>query len=104
MGDGRELDYERPAGTPGTLVIFMGLARLETIADHLILAGRPVDEPAAVISRLSLPGAERRIGTLGTIAADAQGLTSPAVVVIGEVVAHESRLHSVIELARGAEA
>ena len=43
----------------------MGLARLETIADNLILAGRSVDEPAAVISRLSLPGAERRIGTLG---------------------------------------
>ena len=102
-GDGRELDYARLAGTPGTLVIFMGLGRLETIADNLILAGRPVDEPAAAISRLSLPGAERRIGTLGTIAADAQGLRAPAVVVIGEVVAHESRLQSVIELARGAE-
>ena len=101
-GDGRELDYERLAGTPGTLVIFMGLARLETIADNLILAGRPVDEPAAVLSRLSLPGVERRIGTLGTIAADARGLASPAVVVIGEVVAHASHLQSVIELARGA--
>jgi len=98
-GDGRELDYERLAGTPGTLVIFMGLARLETIADNLILAGRPVDQPAAVISRLSLPGAERRIGTLGTIAGDARGLRSPAVVVIGDVVAHASQLQAVIELA-----
>ena len=58
-GDGAELDYDGSRGTPGTLVIFMGLGRLETIADNLILAGRPVDEPAAVISRLSLPGAER---------------------------------------------
>jgi len=98
-GDGEELDYERLAGTPGTLVIFMGLARLETIADNLILAGRPVDQPAAVISRLSLPGAERRVGTLGTIAGDARGLRSPAVVVIGEVVAHASQLQAVIELA-----
>lgn len=103
-GDGRELDYERLAGTPGTLVIFMGLARLETIADNLILAGRSVDEPAAVISRLSLPGVERRIGTLGTIAGDARGLASPAVVVIGEVVAHASQLQTVIELAGGANA
>ena len=47
-GDGRELDYEHLAATPGTLVIFMGLARLEAIADGLILAGRSVDEPAAV--------------------------------------------------------
>ncbi len=101
-GDGRELDYERLAGTPGTLVIFMGLARLETIADNLILAGRSVDEPAAVISRLSLPGVERRLGTLGTIAGDARGLASPAVVVIGDVVAHASQLQTVIELARGA--
>ncbi len=102
-GDGRELDYERLAGTPGTLVIFMGLARLETIADNLILAGRSVDEPAAVISRLSLPGVERRIGTLGTIAGDARGLASPAVVVIGDVVAHASQLQTVIELARRRE-
>jgi uroporphyrin-III C-methyltransferase len=103
-GDGRELDYERLAGTPGTLVVFMGLARLETIADNLILAGRSVDEPAAVISRLSLPGVERRIGTLGTIAGDARGLASPAVVVIGDVVAHASQLQTVIELAGGANA
>jgi uroporphyrin-III C-methyltransferase len=103
-GDGRELDYERLAGTPGTLVIFMGLSRLETIADNLILAGRSVDEPAAVISRLSLPGVERRIGTLATIAADARGLVSPAVVVIGEVVAHAWHLQAVIELARAGSA
>ncbi len=103
-GDGRDLDYEQLAGTPGTLVIFMGLARLETIADNLILAGRSVDEPAAVISRLSLPDTERRIGTLGTIAGDACGLASPAVVVIGEVVAHAAQLQTVIELAHGANA
>ena len=79
-------------------MIFMGLARLETIADKLILAGRPGDEPAAVISRVSLPGAERRIGTLGTIAALASGLETPAVVVIGDVVAHATRLAAIPEL------
>jgi uroporphyrin-III C-methyltransferase len=94
-GDGEELDYELLAATPGTLMIFMGLARLETIADRLILAGRPVDEPAAVISRLSLPGAERRIGTLGTIARLASGLATPAVIVIGDVVAHATRLQAI---------
>jgi siroheme synthase len=99
-GDGSELDYDRLAGTPGTLVIFMGLARLEAIADGLILAGRSVDEPAAVISQLSMPGVERRIGTLGTIAGVARGLESPAIVVIGEVVARATQLNAVIELAR----
>jgi uroporphyrinogen III methyltransferase / synthase len=99
-GDGGDLDYERLAGTPGTLVIFMGLGRLETIADNLILAGRRVDEPAAAVSRLSLPDAERRIATLGTIAGVARDLASPAVVVIGDVVARASQLSAVIELAR----
>jgi uroporphyrin-III C-methyltransferase len=93
--DGSELDYERLAGTPGTLVIFMGLRRLEHIADELILAGRPVREGAAVISRLSLPDAEVRTGTLGTIARVAEGLRSPAVVVVGDVV-YALRLREVL--------
>jgi uroporphyrin-III C-methyltransferase len=84
--DGGELDYDRLAATPGTLVVFMGLHRLEHIADNLILAGRPVDEGAAALSRLSLPDGETRVGTLGTIARVARGLRSPAVVVIGDVV------------------
>ncbi len=97
-GDGSELDYEQLAGTPGTLVIFMGLNRLEAIADGLILAGRPVDEPAAVLSKLSLPAAKHRIGTLGTIAAVAEGLVSPAVVVIGDVVAAAERCQTLLEV------
>ena len=84
--DDTELDYGRLAQTPGTIVLFMGLGRLEHIADNLILAGRAVDEPAAVISRLSLPDAEIRIGTLGTIAAVADQAATPALVVIGAVV------------------
>jgi uroporphyrin-III C-methyltransferase len=93
--DGSELDYDRLAGTPGTLVIFMGLRRLESIADELILAGRSFDEGAAVISRLSLPDAEVRIGTLGTIARVAEGMHSPAVTVIGDVV-YAARLREVL--------
>lgn len=97
--DGGDLDYERLAGTPGTLVIFMGLRRLAHIADSLILAGRRVDEGAAVVSQLSLPGAEVRVATLGTIAVAAHGLRSPAVTIVGDVVHHASRLRALMELA-----
>jgi uroporphyrin-III C-methyltransferase len=89
--DGGELDYEHLAATPGTLVIFMGLARLERIAAALVDAGRSSAEGAAVISRLSLPDAEVRTGTLATIAEVAQGMRTPAVVVVGDVV-HAARL------------
>jgi uroporphyrin-III C-methyltransferase len=86
--DGTDLDYDRLAGTPGTLVIFMGHLRLAHIAHRLILAGRRADEPAAVISKLSLPDAVARTGTLATIAPLARALPPPAIVVIGDVVAH----------------
>jgi uroporphyrin-III C-methyltransferase len=86
-GDGEDLDYGRLATTPGTLVIFMGLRKLAWIADNLILNGRRVDEPAAVVSRASLPDARVVIGTLGTIAATAADLQSPSLVIVGDVAA-----------------
>jgi uroporphyrin-III C-methyltransferase len=92
--DGTELDYDHLAATPGTLVIFMGLRRLATIADNLILAGRSVDEGAAVASRLSLVDACVRTGTLGTIARRAEGMATPAVVIVGDVARHPDRLRS----------
>jgi uroporphyrin-III C-methyltransferase len=98
--DGSDLDYTRLAGTPGTLVVFMGLRRLEHIADNLILAGRSVDEGAAVVSQLSLPGADVRIATLGPVAGAARGLRSPAVAVIGDVVHHATNLRHLVEMAR----
>jgi uroporphyrin-III C-methyltransferase len=98
-GDGSDLDYNHLAATPGTLVIFMGLKRLQHLADSLIFAGRDVDEPAAVVSKLSLPGAETRVGTLGTIAAVAQGLESPSLVVVGDVVASSAHLQAAVEQA-----
>jgi uroporphyrin-III C-methyltransferase len=101
-GDGSDLDYDHLAATPGTLVIFMGLKRLEHLAENLILAGRPFDEPAAVISRLSLPDTQVRTGTLATIADVAQGLQTPSVVVIGDVVAKASGLRAVVELVESA--
>jgi siroheme synthase len=98
-GDGSDLDYDHLAATPGTLVIFMGLKRLQHLADNLIFAGRNVDEPAAVISKLSLPDSQTRVGTLGTIAAVASGLESPSLIVIGDVVASSAHLRAAVEQA-----
>jgi uroporphyrin-III C-methyltransferase len=84
-GDGDDLDYERLAVTPGTLVIFMGLRRLAQIADNLILAGRAYDEPAAVVSRASWPDQRVVVASLSTIADAAADLPSPAVAILGPV-------------------
>jgi uroporphyrin-III C-methyltransferase len=98
-GDGSDLDYDHLAATPGTLVIFMGLKRLQHLADNLIFAGRNVDEPAAVVSKLSLPDSVTRVGTLGTIAAVADGLESPSLVIVGDVVASSAHLRAAVEQA-----
>jgi uroporphyrin-III C-methyltransferase len=101
-GDGSDLDYGHLAATPGTLVIFMGLKRLGHLAERLILAGRRFDEPAAVVSRLSLPDADVRIATLGTLVDAARDLPTPSLVVIGDVVAKAGGLDALVALAESA--
>jgi siroheme synthase len=69
-----------------TLVILMGIATLPIIAARLIAAGRDPATPAAVIER-GLTANQRVVtGTLANIAQRAARLTSPAVIVVGDVV------------------
>jgi uroporphyrinogen III methyltransferase/synthase len=81
------IDWPALASFPGTLVFYMGVRRLEALAERLIAAGRSSDEPAAVIERGTLPGQRAILGTLATIAADAAraGVGAPAVTLVGEV-------------------
>ncbi len=81
------LDWEALARFPGTLVMYMGVKSLPQIAERLIGAGRAPDEPAAVVSRATLPGQRTATGTLADIAGRASeaGLQAPAVTVIGPV-------------------
>jgi uroporphyrin-III C-methyltransferase len=85
--EGGTLDIDALASTPGTVVVFMGLASLPRLASALVAAGRDARTPAAVIARGTLPDQVVASGTLGEIGALADGLPSPALVVIGDVVA-----------------
>jgi uroporphyrinogen III methyltransferase / synthase len=81
------LDWEALAVFPGTLAVYMGVARLGAIAERLRAGGRPASEPAAVIERGTLPGQRVVSGTLETIAqvaADA-GIRAPAISLFGAV-------------------
>lgn len=71
-----------------TLVIYMGVRGIEGIAQGL-LAGLPAHTPAAVIQHATLPS-QRHVGTtLGALAQTVarEGMASPAVIVVGDVVA-----------------
>ena len=85
--DGGEPDYASLAAAGGTLVLFMGFERLGRLCDGLIAAGLSASTPAAVVSRGTLPDQETVAGTLGDLAELAAGLKSPALVVVGDVVA-----------------
>jgi uroporphyrin-III C-methyltransferase len=85
--DGSEPDYDGLAAAGGTLVLFMGLARLPELAAGLIAAGLPAGTPAAVVSRGTLADQEVVAATLAELPELAADLPGPALVVVGEVVA-----------------
>jgi uroporphyrin-III C-methyltransferase len=90
--DGSPPDYASLAGAGGTLVLFMGLGRLDELAAGLIGAGMAAATPAAVVARGTLPDQELVTAPLDEIAPAADGLPGPALVVIGDVVALSGRL------------
>lgn len=83
------LDYTVLSRFPGTLVFYMGMHRIATIAESLIAAGMPRSTPAAVVCQASLPQQQVVEGTLESIAEDVQGagLEPPSLIIIGETVA-----------------
>lgn len=81
--DEQALDWAALAAFPGTLVIYMGVKQLESIAQRLMAAGRDPGEPAVVIERGTLPDQRVLEGTLATVAG--LGARAPAIVVVGRV-------------------
>ena len=81
------LDWPALAAFPGTLVLYMGVGRLAAAAERLIAAGRPSDEPAAVVERGTLPRQRSVSGTLSDISqrVEEAGLRPPAITVLGPV-------------------
>jgi uroporphyrinogen III methyltransferase/synthase len=83
------LDWPALAAFPGTLVFYMGVRALPQIARSLIEAGRPPEEPVAIVERGTLPGQRTLTGTLATIAeiARAEEVRAPSITLVGPVAA-----------------
>lgn len=86
-GNAIPTDWRALAQVPGTLVALMGWRRLDAIAANLIAAGKDPDTPAAVVSMGSRAEQRTASAPLRSIAAvaKARGLSSPAVLVVGDV-------------------
>jgi uroporphyrinogen III methyltransferase/synthase len=83
------IDWPALAAFPGTLVLYMGVRRLEQIAGALIAAGRPGSQPAAIVEAGTLPRQRTVTATLATIAAAAarEQVRAPSITVVGPVAA-----------------
>jgi uroporphyrin-III C-methyltransferase/precorrin-2 dehydrogenase/sirohydrochlorin ferrochelatase len=82
------VDWDALANGPGTLVLMMAVAHLERISAELIKRGRDASTPVAIIQDGTTSRQRVLISTLDLVAAQAAAyqITSPSVVVIGDVV------------------
>jgi uroporphyrinogen III methyltransferase/synthase len=89
-----DIDFSKLTDEKETCVFLMGLRHVREVADHLIRAGRSADTPAAVISHATTEEQRTCTGTLADIAekTEREALTSPAVIVVGEVVSLRAEL------------
>jgi uroporphyrin-III C-methyltransferase / precorrin-2 dehydrogenase / sirohydrochlorin ferrochelatase len=82
------IDWPGLAASAGTLVLLMGMDRLDLIAGQLIAHGRAPTTPAAVVHRATLDGQQVVRAPLGELSAAVRraGVGAPSVIVIGDVV------------------
>ena len=86
--EGSALDIPGIAAAQGTKIILMGMSRLRETLQALMQAGQSADTPAAAVQWATTARQRTVRATVGTLAVEgaAAGLSSPAVVVLGEVV------------------
>jgi len=96
-GDPESLvDWTALARLRGTLVVLMGVERLDEIAKALLDGGRSGATPVAIVQDGTLPGERTTTTVLADLAETVvrEEVRPPAIVVVGEVVALGDRLRS----------
>lgn len=84
----------------GTMAIYLSSGMPEQLTDKLLAGGYKTDTPAAIVYKATWAEEESYICTVGTLAetAKAHNITKTAVILVGEVIAHQgyskSRLYA----------
>lgn len=81
------LDWPSLARDRQTLAVYMGVRRFPELMQNLTAHGRSADTPVAIIERGTTPDERVVRGTLGQLPmlAKAHGISSPAILIIGDV-------------------
>ncbi|PMS21754.1 uroporphyrinogen-III C-methyltransferase [Trinickia dabaoshanensis] len=85
--DDQEPDWGALAATGLTLIVYMGIRRVEDIADALLRAGMSDDTPCVAIESATLPTQRQVMASLSALPMQVRqaGLGSPSILVIGRV-------------------
>jgi uroporphyrinogen III methyltransferase/synthase len=89
---GNRLDWKSLAAFPGTLAIYMGIARLPVIVSELLKYGKPPDTPAGIVERAST-GEQRSVFAPLAELEEARrnaGLEAPGLILVGHSVAQRA--------------
>jgi uroporphyrin-III C-methyltransferase len=88
-GEADDIDWAALAATGQPLVIYMGMGRIERIAQALVSGGLAPATPAAIVMSATTAGERILTSDLGNLAAAAReaGFGSPGLIVVGEIVA-----------------
>ena len=82
------LDWARLAGPNQTLVLYMAMGNLATIAAELVAHGLAASTPIAIVREGTKPEQRTLVSTLAGVAAEVEGsgIGPPAIVIVGDVV------------------
>ncbi len=82
------VDWDAIAHGSPVIVLYMALHHIDEIAARLMAAGRPADEPVAIVSKATTLDQSVLVTTLGDCAADVRRtrIGPPALIVVGNVV------------------
>ncbi|MBA4186601.1 MAG: uroporphyrinogen-III C-methyltransferase [Planctomycetaceae bacterium] len=89
---GNRIDWKAIAAFPGTLAIYMGIARLPIIVSELIKYGKDPHTPAAIVERVS-SGEQRSVyARLCDLEATRRqaGLEAPGLILVGEAISRHA--------------
>jgi uroporphyrin-III C-methyltransferase/precorrin-2 dehydrogenase/sirohydrochlorin ferrochelatase len=89
--DAENVDWSVMTDKKMTVVVYMGMTAAPTIRDGMLAAGRSPRTPVGVFARVTRPDAQAAVGTLDQLPELVKQIDGgPAVLIIGDVVAHSA--------------
>src|SRR6201995_2108418 len=88
--DTASIDWSALNDEKATIVVYMGLTSAPSVREGLLAAGRSPETPAGVFARVTRGDAKAAVGTLDQLPALVGQVDGPAILIIGDVVAHSA--------------